>query len=89
LFDVPIKNSNDFLRIVYSPGDANMGNSIQVQKIYTLKNDSMVLLLDKQRYNCVDSFYFKNDSIFSVVVADTSYHTMLKRDTAVLEINYR
>ncbi|MCX6351279.1 MAG: hypothetical protein NTX03_05395 [Bacteroidetes bacterium] len=69
------------LKIVYIPSNATIQSSIQVRKVY---NNNEVIMKDYERYNSVDTIFFKNDSSVIIVLRDTISYLGNKADTMLL-----
>lgn len=66
--------------VFYQPSNATIQSAIQIRKV-TRNGATEEVLKNFERYNYVDTFYLKNDSVFCIVVRDTASILGNKPDT--------
>lgn len=83
IVEAPCKNYK--LSIVFYPSNATIQASIQVKRKYNNKKE--VLLSNYERYNFVDTFYFKSTNTFVLLIRDTASKLGNKSDTMLINLD--
>lgn len=83
LFSTQISNKKASIKVMYHPSNATIQAFIQVQRIV---NDSIEVIEDYERYNCMDTCSLLNDTTFMLVIRDTVSVLGTKPDTMLIKL---
>lgn len=74
--EIQIKDKDYKLKIIFFPSNATIQSSIQVR---TVENDVEEVIGDYERYNFLESYEIKNDSLFIVLNDTMRAHVKVKK----------